>query len=135
MQSTEDWLRDNLFCSVKLIRLSWAVDMLPDSLVRSTVVEVGLEILDGRMEVALAADEAKVKAPSADTAQEPFANRVGFGLSWPKMHIRSNAHRSGGITLSGYRGRQAKSWMDDVFRPGHLSRVSSDFFWPSGISF
>jgi hypothetical protein len=53
---------------------------------------------------------------------DPAVNADRFSarwtLSWPKMHIRSNAHRSGGFTLSGYRGRRAKFWMDDVFRPG-----------------
>jgi len=79
MQSTEDRVRDNLFCSVQLIRLSWAGDMLLDSLVRSTVVEVGLVFFDGPIEVALAEDEAEVQALSADTAQESFASRVGLG--------------------------------------------------------
>ena len=53
--------------------------MLPDSLVRSTVVEVGFVFFDRPIEVALADDEAEVKALAADAAQESFANRVGLG--------------------------------------------------------
>ena len=53
--------------------------MLPDSLVRSTLIKVGLVFFDGAIEVALAEDEAEIKALSADAAQESFANRVGLG--------------------------------------------------------
>ena len=61
--------------------------MLPDSLVRSTVVEVGLAFFDGPIEVALADDQAEVKPLAANAAQESFANRVGLGLSWPNTQM------------------------------------------------
>ena len=58
VQSTEDGVRDDP-CPVLLLRLLWrAWDALVDALVRSGVIEIGLILLQGLMEMVLIEDEA-----------------------------------------------------------------------------
>jgi hypothetical protein len=89
MQATEDRERDDLVPVWLLLRLLWgAGDALVPALVRSGLVEIGLILLHGPIEMALIEDEEVVQAFPPHTAQESLANGIGFGLSWPKTLIR-----------------------------------------------
>ena len=80
MQATEDWLSDDLAPVLLLLRLLWrAGDALVDALVRSGVIEVGLNLLHCLLEMALAQNKEEVEAFAPHTAQKSLANGVGLG--------------------------------------------------------
>ena len=79
MQSTKDWVRDDLSHVLRL-RLLWrAWDVLADALVRPGVIEVSLILLHCLVEMALVQDQEEVEAFAPYTTQESLANGVGLG--------------------------------------------------------
>ena len=79
MQSTEDWVRDDLSHGLLLRLLRRARDVLADALVRSGVIEEGLILLHCLVEMALVQDQEEVEAFAPYTAQESLADGVGLG--------------------------------------------------------
>jgi len=80
VQAAQYGASDDLFAPrwlSPLQQLTW--DSLPNTLVGSRVVEVGLVLLHCLMEMALAQYKEEVEAFSPHTAQESLANGVGFG--------------------------------------------------------
>jgi hypothetical protein len=80
MQATENRLGDDLAPGLLLFRLLWWTrDMLVDALVWSGMVEIGLILLHGPIELLLVQDEEEVEAFTPHTAQKTLANSVGLG--------------------------------------------------------
>jgi hypothetical protein len=70
--------------------------------VRPGVVEIGLILLHCLVEMPLVQDKEEVEVFTPYTAEESLANDIDFGLSWPRMRIRSKISKSESITQRPY---------------------------------
>jgi hypothetical protein len=81
MQATEDWPGDDLAPGCLLLRLFWwAGDLLVDTLVRPGMVEIGLILLHGSIEMSLTQDQEEIEALPPHAAQKTLTD--GIGLRW-----------------------------------------------------